>query len=464
MTKVYIWNAHWMTLGGGEVYAATLAEVLLSEGFEVHIIGYSETPLDAISQRLGIDLRGIKYIRINNEAEISKYLGENDVFINGSFGSNFSAPVKKSVYIVHFPTGAQSRFKQRLIHKFLNLSVQEKSGRQVFLTNIYDVLIGSGRIEISKSNNVILSCLSGSVSIQERNRISHSLDSGESISLSGPKQLSIIDSGKTSSVLRVNSNKKVSKVLQILRNRIYLQNHFLLSYAQFWSNSVFTANYVRKMWDRDSEVVYPPVLEQLPGNATRNPYQIISVGRFMSPRQGHCKNQHQLIRAFEELCRTTDKPWELHLCGGVDGKNDQYFRSVMKKSEESKLNIHIHPNVEKDVLVALTASSSYYWHATGLGVSSNKPHKLEHFGITVVEAMKGGMIPIVHNSAGPAEILKDFPNLMFKTIGELAHMTQTFSTLSSELLELERNRLLDVSKKFTVQNFKYDVLSHISEL
>lgn len=464
MTKVYIWNAHWLTLGGGEVYAATLAEVLLSQGFEVHVIGHSETPVDAISQRLGIDLRGVKYIRVRNEAEISKHLGDNDIFINGSFGSELSAPVKKSVYIVHFPTGIQSRFRKKFIEKFLNLTVQEQSGRQVFLTNVFDLLIGSGRIEIGRANNVVLSCINGAVSIQERSPVSHSLDAGESISLSGPKQLSIINTGKTSSVLRIDSDKKVSKVLQILRNRNYFGNQFLLSYAQFWSNSVFTADHVREIWDLDSEVVYPPVLEQLRKDETRNPYQIISVGRFMSTKQGHCKNQHQLIRAFKELCQTTDKPWELHLCGGVDSNNDDYFRKVMKKSEDSKLNIHLHPNVAKDVLAALTASSSYYWHATGLGVSSNKPHKLEHFGITVVEAMKGGMIPIVHDSAGPAEILKDFPDLKFKTIRELSQITQNFSTLPSELLELERDKLLDVSKKFTVQNFKYDVLSHIMEL
>jgi glycosyltransferase involved in cell wall biosynthesis len=351
-----------------------------------------------------------------------------------------------------------------LIKKFRNLDVQEMSGRRVFLTNVYDLLIGSGRIEIGKANNIVLSCISGSVSIHDRSSARYSLNSGEAISLGGPDRFSIIETSKTSSVLRINSNKKRSKVLQIVRNRIYNKNNFLLSYHQFWSNSVFTADHVREMWECDSAVVYPPVLEQLRSDATKNPYQIVSIGRFMSPKQGHCKNQHQLIQAFEALCRTSDKPWVLHLCGGVDAKNDSYFREVEKKSKNSQLNIHLHPNIGKDALVVLMASSSYFWHATGLGVSSNEPHKLEHFGITVVEAMKGGMIPIVHNSAGPAEILKEFPDLKFRTISELAQITQYFSTLSSELLELERHRLLEASKNFSVQKFKNDVLSHIEEL
>jgi len=56
----------------------------------------------------------------------------------------------------------------------------------------------------------------------------------------------------------------------------------------------------------------------------------------------------------------------------------------------------------------LYATSSYYWHGTGYGQSETLfPERMEHFGITVVEAMSAGAIPFVYAMGGPAEIVAD---------------------------------------------------------
>ena len=42
----------------------------------------------------------------------------------------------------------------------------------------------------------------------------------------------------------------------------------------------------------------------------------------------------------------------------------------------------------------------------------------EHFGITIVEAMASGCVPVVHNSGGPREIVSDGVGYRWNTISE----------------------------------------------
>lgn len=94
-------------------------------------------------------------------------------------------------------------------------------------------------------------------------------------------------------------------------------------------------------------------------------------------------------------------------------------------------------------------------------MKSSEPEKMEHFGISVVEAINAGAIPIVFDSAGPAEILKDFPELRFRTIKDLAKATQDLSELSATQLQKKEQDLEILSKKFSLQVFEKKLLENI---
>ncbi len=64
-----------------------------------------------------------------------------------------------------------------------------------------------------------------------------------------------------------------------------------------------------------------------------------------------------------------------------------------------------YPNLNFDALVKLYGESSIYWHAAGYG--EEDPTKMEHFGISTVEAMAAGCVPIVINKGGQKEIVDD---------------------------------------------------------
>jgi glycosyltransferase involved in cell wall biosynthesis len=177
----------------------------------------------------------------------------------------------------------------------------------------------------------------------------------------------------------------------------------LRTYDLLIADSSFTQRWITKRWRRTSEVVYPPVEPFARG---RKLNRILHVGRFCPLL--HNKRQLEMVRAFRELCNAGLSGWELHLAGslGPVARDQDYFRRCI--AEGNGLPVFFHSNCHIEDLRALYASASIYWHATGLGESVEAhPERFEHFGISVVEAMSAGCVPIVLGEAGPAETVRD---------------------------------------------------------
>jgi glycosyltransferase involved in cell wall biosynthesis len=85
----------------------------------------------------------------------------------------------------------------------------------------------------------------------------------------------------------------------------------------------------------------------------------------------------------------------------------------------------IHTDVPFDELVRLYGESAIYWHASGFGEDENRePIKFEHFGITTVEAMASGCVPVVIGKGGQPEIVRHGRNgFLWYTIGQLKALT-----------------------------------------
>ncbi len=133
--------------------------------------------------------------------------------------------------------------------------------------------------------------------------------------------------------------------------------------------------------------------------------QFISVGRFF--RSGHCKNHHIIVNFFINFI--SKYPFikaELHIVGSLINNDDSidYYNEVKKAA--TGYPIFLYPNADEKTLDDLYRQSNIYIHAAGYGLDeSAHPEKMEHFGITVVEAMSYGLIPIVYHAGGPSEII-----------------------------------------------------------
>jgi glycosyltransferase involved in cell wall biosynthesis len=151
---------------------------------------------------------------------------------------------------------------------------------------------------------------------------------------------------------------------------------------------------------------------------------ILVLGRFFDPSYGHSKKQHELLATFRSLHRAGWLPgWRLAIVGGCDAKNREYALAVKRAARG--LPVEVHVNAPGSVVERLLGEASIYWHGAGLGEDAeHHPERFEHFGISVVEAMAAGAVPVVFGAAGPAEIVHDgIDGLHWSTLDQLADTT-----------------------------------------
>ena len=177
---------------------------------------------------------------------------------------------------------------------------------------------------------------------------------------------------------------------------------WLDSYDRIVANSGFGAQWVKRLWNRRCEVLVPAVTQRTGGE--KRPI-ILSVGRFFAPERGHSKKQLEMVEAFARLSPQFPG-WELHLVGGCTEQDQPYLDAVRRAAEGLPVVLHIGASGAE--LDELYAHASIYWHATGLGEDLDAdPERAEHFGITTVEAMSAGAVPIVMRAGGQLEIVRE---------------------------------------------------------
>lgn len=192
-------------------------------------------------------------------------------------------------------------------------------------------------------------------------------------------------------------------------------------------NSNFTKQNCDKFWPIKSVIIYPPVNTDKIKPLKKKNY-ILSVGRFF----GYLKDKkHEImIKAFKDLYLSKKiKDWSLHLAGSASEGDKQYLK-VLKEISRS-LPVNFYPNLNYQKLVSLYGQSSIYWHAAGFG--EKDPEKMEHFGITTVEAMAGGCVPVAIGKGGQVEILNN---------GESGYLWDTLDQLKEYSLKLIHSKKL----------------------
>jgi glycosyltransferase involved in cell wall biosynthesis len=134
------------------------------------------------------------------------------------------------------------------------------------------------------------------------------------------------------------------------------------------------------------------------------------VGRFFAG--GHNKKQDVMINAFIEMQKKGwAKGWSLILVGR---RHNDYASEKFVESLENLIDgypIKLHYDLSYDELITYLNKAKIYWHATGFGENIFlNPEKFEHFGLSTIEAMQYGVVPVVYNAGGQPEIVRHGEN------------------------------------------------------
>ena len=201
-----------------------------------------------------------------------------------------------------------------------------------------------------------------------------------------------------------------------------LKNKLKLMGAKVICNSAYTKKFIDKEFGIDSMVVYPPV-ETDKFKPMEKDKLILTVGRFSSSSQ--FKRHDLLIEAFKGLIKSGIKGWRMVIVGKVEDLRSLKIISELR-SKIKGLPIAIKTDLEHERLRFLYGQSSVYWHAAGYGADLDKyPEKAEHFGISTVEAMAAGAIPLSFAAGGQLEIISNEENgFLWRDPQELISLTK----------------------------------------
>lgn len=223
----------------------------------------------------------------------------------------------------------------------------------------------------------------------------------------------------------------------------------LLKFQAIICNSKFTKHWVDQSFGVKSTVLYPPVDVKhfAPGKKTNT---ILSVGRFFAP--SNPKKQEVMIKAFQSLCNNGLKNWDLILCGGITNGSVSSLDDLKKKI--AKYPISLFPNIDFNDLRKKYSEAKIYWHAAGFGEDlDTNPERAEHFGMTTVEAMASGAVPIVYAGGGQIEIVSPKRNgFTWKTLEEFSEKTLLVAGDTNLRNQLSKNAI-DDSEFFSKENF-----------
>jgi len=225
-------------------------------------------------------------------------------------------------------------------------------------------------------------------------------------------------------------------------------------------NSEFTKHWIDKEFPKESIVLYPPV-DTKHFTSGKKENIILSVGRFSHLEQS--KRQDVLVDCFKTLydakgsAAKKDK-WKLIIAGGSDiGRTD--FIDTLKKSSAG-YPIEIKENPPFNDLLTLYRHAKLFWSASGFGVDeTNDPNKVEHFGITVVEAMASGAVPFAYNAGGHKEsIVQNVNGFVWNKKSELVRRTDDLIRNKPALREMSQNALIR-SELYSEKSFKEKVFT-----
>lgn len=360
--RVGIYNRWLPTLGGGEKYSLKVAQCLSRE----HVVDYiSHTPMaqELIANRLYLDLTAVNFVPLPEctVAALAPRTAQYDLFINASQGDFIPPHAKCNVLIVYFPVPLRAG-RMAQLRQSVARSLRQWLLTPTFAHGFYQRLFGQ---------------LWPDWDIRLQNLPDPHLDH--------------------------------ARIVQ--------------SYDAIWTISEFSRGWIKKYWQRDALVLSPPIsVNELGARPKRN--WILSVGRFFAG--SHNKKHLVMIEAFKRMVRHGLHDWELHLAGGTmtGAAHAAYLRAI--RNAARGYPIFIHTDVTFEQLRSLYVESPIYWHASGYGENEQRdPIKLEHFGITTVEAMAAYCVPVVIAKGGQTEVIRHGHNgFLWNDVGELIALTE----------------------------------------
>jgi glycosyltransferase involved in cell wall biosynthesis len=181
---------------------------------------------------------------------------------------------------------------------------------------------------------------------------------------------------------------------------------FAKGYDLYMPNSIYTKKWLNKIWnisDNKVDLLYPPVM---PISSIHKHHKQKENSIIICSRIEPSKEIDILISAF---LSSVDLKKEAHvyILGAVLDDDIDYVKMIKIMISDFSNHITLIGNPPRNEIEQYYSRCKIFWHVKGYSYNENEdPYALEHFGITSVEAMSAGCVPVVINKGGQKEIVE----------------------------------------------------------
>ncbi len=232
----------------------------------------------------------------------------------------------------------------------------------------------------------------------------------------------------------------------------------LISWKKVVVYSDFVSTVLKEHWLLRKLQVISPYVDQKDFSPGKKEKLIVTTGRFFAHSQSNSKHQDVLISAFKQwIDQEHVKGWHFAVIGNVDPNPDshQYVQKLKEIARGYPVSLHL--NVSYDELRAYYARAAFYWHAAGYNVDEKlHPENTEHFGITTLEAMASGAIPLVIPKGGQVEVVGN-NDLYWTTEQDLVETMSTIVARNADEKDTLRDQLIAKSRQYSKENFEKSI-------
>lgn len=221
------------------------------------------------------------------------------------------------------------------------------------------------------------------------------------------------------------------------------------------TNSYFSKRAIEKLYGSAVKpiVIYPPVdVEKFRTNVLHSNERenlILVISRFSPDKQ---------LENVVDICRILVNDLKLNanmvLVGNIAAGDDRYLEMLRRLTQKHGLNDNLVIEVDAsfDRLLELMRKSKVYLH----------PFAGEPFGISTVEAMSAGLIPVVPDEGGYTEFVPEY--YQFHTHQQAADIIGKILIASDNNMQTERAQLSESVSKFSNERYQAELRKVIESL
>ncbi len=217
----------------------------------------------------------------------------------------------------------------------------------------------------------------------------------------------------------------------------------LYNNANFFVNSNYTLQISRKLFPLLNikpnlmRLIYIPI--EYAGNidlSKKDKNLVISIGRI------------DIRKNYEVLLKIADKliNFRFIIAGALNRGDEEYYNNLIKNKPD---NVEIRANIDEHDKIVLLKKASIYIHL----------NRREHYGISILEAMSYGLVPVVPESGGPWEDIIEHGKYGygFNTVDEAI---EQIKNIDFDIVKI----IIDSMDRFSFKNFYYNMDNFIEEV